>query len=89
MKKQTAIAKSQNFEKGAKRKSIQSSLMSHQAWCYLNNKGEVLKGHDMCPNSKGTCQKRITFSPRQFQLEGAGFKKNITRIFQRHSESAG
>ena len=28
----------------------------------------------MCPNPKCKCQKQITFTPNQFQLEGGGFK---------------
>ena len=49
--------------------------MSNSAWCDLNKNCTVLKLHDKCHNSKGKCQKQITFSPKQFQLEGAGFKK--------------
>ena len=35
----------------------------------------------MCHNSKCKCQKQITFSPNQFQLEGAGFKSTMKKIF--------
>ena len=36
----------------------------------------------MCHNSKCNCQKQITFSPRQFQWEGAGFKYTMKKIFK-------
>ena len=36
----------------------------------------------MCHNPKGKCQKQITFSTRQFQLEGSGFKKTMKTIFK-------
>ena len=61
------------------------SAMSNSVWCDLNKNCTVLKLHDMCHNPKCKCQKYITFSPNQFQLEGAGFKntmkkKHIQRI---------
>ena len=42
----------------------------------------VLKLHDMCLNPKCKCQKQITFSPNQFQLEGAGFENTMKKIFK-------
>ena len=36
----------------------------------------------MCHNPKSNCQKQITFSPKQFQLEGAGFKKTLKKILK-------
>ena len=36
----------------------------------------------MCHNPKCKCQKQITFSPNQFQLEGAGFKNTMENIFK-------
>ena len=36
----------------------------------------------MCHNPKCKCQKQITFSPNQFQLEGAGFKNTMKNIFK-------
>ena len=38
--------------------------------------------NDKCFESKFNCQKQITFTPRQQQLEGPGFKN----IFQKKSE---
>ena len=56
--------------------------MSNSAWCDLNKNCTVLKLHDMCHNPKCKCQKMITFSPNQFQLEGAGFKSKLQKIFK-------
>ena len=36
----------------------------------------------MCHNPKCKCQKQITFSPNQFQLEGAGFKNTMKKKFK-------
>ena len=55
--------------------------MSHSAWCEVNKICTVLKLHDMCHNPKCKCQRQITFSPRQFQLEGNGFKNTMRKIF--------
>ena len=56
--------------------------MSNSAWCDLNKNFTVLKLHDMCNNPKYKCQKQITFTPNQFQLEGAGFKNTMKKIFK-------
>ena len=48
--------------------------MSNKAWCDLKRKGDILKLQGMYPNPKCKCQKQITFTPRQFQFEGVGFK---------------
>ena len=42
----------------------------------------------MCNNPKCKCQKQITFSPNHFQLEGAGFKNTMKKIFK-GSQTAG
>ena len=36
----------------------------------------------MCHNPKCECQKQFTFSPKQFQLEGAGFKNTMKKNFK-------
>ena len=36
----------------------------------------------MCHNPKRNCQKQITFSLKQFQLVGAGFKNTMKKIFK-------
>ena len=54
--------------------------MSNKAWCDLNKKGDHLKVHDMCPNLYFKCQKQITVTPRQIQLDGNGFKSQLQKI---------
>ena len=56
--------------------------MSNSAWCDLNRNCTVLNLHDMCHNPKCKCQKQITFSPNQFQLEGNGFTNTMKKIFR-------
>ena len=56
--------------------------MSNSACCDLYKNCTVLKLHDMCHNSNCKCQKQITFSPNQFQLEGAGFKNTMKKVFK-------
>ena len=47
--------------------------MSNSAGCDINSKGYILKVHDHCDNPKCNSQKRITFTPRQFLMEGSSF----------------
>ena len=56
--------------------------MSNSAWCDLNKNCTVLKLHDFCHNPKCKCQKQITFSPNQFQLEGGSIKSKLQKIFR-------
>ena len=56
--------------------------MSNSAWCDLNKNCTNLKLQDFCHNAKCKCQKQITFSPNQFQLEGAGFENIMKKIFK-------
>ena len=56
--------------------------MSNSSWCDLNKSCTVLKLHDMCQNPKCKCQKQITFSPNQFQLEGGSIKSKLKSIFR-------
>ena len=53
--------------------------MSNIAWCDLENISS-LRLQDYCGNPKCRCQKQNTFTPRQFQLEGAGFINTIKEI---------
>ena len=76
------MTRGQNFIKNAKCSHGHRSAMSNSAWCDLNKNCTVLKLHDMCHNPKCKCQKMITFSPNQFQLEGAGFKNTMKKIFK-------
>ena len=45
-------------------KNGHTSLMFNGAWCDKNTKGDELKLHDMCPNSKCKGHKQISFTPR-------------------------
>ena len=56
--------------------------MSNSAWCELNKNCTVLKLNDMCHNPKCKCQKMITFTPNQFQLEGGSIKSKLQKIFR-------
>ena len=76
------MTKGEDFVKNAKCTHGHRSAMSNSAWCDLNKNSTVLKLHDMCHNPKCKCQKQTIFSPRQFQLEGAGFKNTMKKIFK-------
>ena len=76
------MTRGQDFIKNAKCSHGHWSAMSSSAWCDLNKNCTVLKLHDMCHNPKCKCQKQILFSPNQFQLEGAGFKNTMKKIFK-------
>ena len=54
--------------------------MSNIAWCDLKNKN-ILRFHDFCPDPKCKCHTQITFTPKQFQMEGAGFKNTMKKKF--------
>ena len=68
--------------KHAKCKHGHRSPMSNSAWCDLNKDCTVLKLHDMCHNPKSICQKQIYSTPKQFMLEGSGFKNTMENIFK-------
>ena len=77
------MTKGEDFIRNAKRKHVHRSAMSNSAWCDLNKKCTVLKLHDFCHNLKCNCPKQITFTPKQFQLEGNGFKNTNKKLFKR------
>ena len=56
--------------------------MSSSAWCDSNKLCSVLKLHDMRHNLKCNCQKQITFTPKQFQLENGSIKSKLQKIFK-------
>ena len=72
----------QDFIKNAKCTHGHRSAMSKSARCDLIKKYTVLKLHDMCHNPKCKCQKQITFSANQFQLEGGSIKNKLKPIFR-------
>ena len=85
------MTREQGFIESAKCTHGHRSAMSNSAWCDLNKNCTVLKLHDMCHNPKCKCMKQIFFSPKQFQLEGSGFrdtkKKNLKDLRQRRINS--
>ena len=76
------MTEGEDFIKNAKCTHGHRSAMSNSAWCDLNKNCTVLKLHDMCHNPKGKCQKMITFTPNQFQLEGGSIKSKLQKIFK-------
>ena len=76
-----------DFVKNRKCTHGHRSTMSNSLWCDLNKNCTVFKLHDMCYNPKCKCQKQITFTPNQFQLEGAGFE-NTKKKFFKESQTA-
>ena len=81
--------KGEKFQESAKCKNNQTSSMSNLLWCDMKTKGNLLKIHDMSPNSKCKCQIQITFTPKHFQLDGAGFKNTMKKIFKRDWKNVG
>ena len=60
--------------KSAKCKNNPSPPISNLSWCDLNIMGNLL-------NPKCKCQKQSTFTPNQFETEGAGYKHNMKKKF--------
>ena len=76
------MTRGQDFIKSGKCSHGHRSAMSNSPWCDLNKNCTVLKLHDMCHNPKCKCQKMITFTPNQFQLEGGSIKSKLKSIFR-------
>ena len=76
------MTRAESFMKKGKCSKNHCSSMSNQAWTDLNSQGNILKLHDKCPNPKCGCQKMITFTPNQFQLEGGSIKSKLQKIFR-------
>ena len=76
------MTKGEDFIKKGIVKNKHCSSMSNSAWCDLNNKGNILKLHDKCPNPKCNCQKIITFTPNQYMLEGGSIKSKLQKNFR-------
>ena len=75
------MTKGEDFIRNAKCKYGNRSPMSNSAWCDLNKNCRVLKLY-MCHNPKFNCEKQTTFIPKQFQLEGNGFKNTMKKKFE-------
>ena len=56
--------------------------MSNSVWCDLNKNYNVLELHDMCHNPDCNCQKQITFTPKQYMLEGAALKNTMKKTIK-------
>ena len=76
------MTRGQDFIKSGKCTHRHRSAMSNSPGCDLTKNCSVLKLHDFRHNPKCKCQKQITFSPNQFQLEGAGFKNTMKKIYK-------
>ena len=76
------MTRGENFQKRGKCRNGHCSSLSGSAWSDLNKNGTILKLHDMCPNQNCKCQKQITFTPKQFELEGSGFKSFMKKVFK-------
>ena len=76
------MTRGEGFIKNAKCTHGHRSVMSTSAWCDLNKNFTVLKLHDMCHNPKCKRQKQITFTPKQFQLEGGSIKSTLQKNFR-------
>ena len=76
------MTRGQDLIKNAKFSHGHRSAMSNSEWCDLNKNCTVLKLHDMCHNPKCKCQKQITFTPNQFQLEGGSIKSKLQKLFR-------
>ena len=71
-----------DFQNRGKCRNGHCIKLSGSAWTDLNTNGTILKLHDMCPNQNCKCQKQITFTPRQFELEGGSLKSFMKKVFK-------
>ena len=76
------MTRKKDFIKKANCKNNHCSSMSNSVWCDLNNKGNILKLHDKCPNPKRNCQKINTFTPHQYKLEGGSIICKLQKFFK-------
>ena len=77
------MTRGEDFKKKGRCKNRHRSAMSNSAWTDSNSKGNMLKLHDKCPNSKCGCQKIITFTTHQYMLEVGSMKSKPQKIFRR------
>ena len=76
------MTRAEDFMKKQKCETKFCLPMLISAWCHLNAKRDTLKLHDMCSNPECKCQKKITFTPREFQHDGAGFRNKMKKTFR-------
>ena len=70
------------FQKRGKCIHGHCSGLSNSAWTDLDKNNSILKLHDMCANKNCNCQKQLTFTPRQYMLEGGSVKSKLKKIFK-------
>ena len=70
------------FQKRGKCVHNHCSPLSNSAWTDLNKDNSILKLHDMCANKNCNCQKILTFTPKQYMLEGGSVKSKLKKIFK-------
>ena len=56
--------------------------MSILACCDSNSNGTFVKLHFKCRIKKCNCQKQLTFTPKQFQLESTGFRNKMQNYYK-------
>ena len=56
--------------------------MSKTARMDLKSKGDVLKIHELCRKDGCKCQKKICFTPKQFEREGDAFKNTMKKFLR-------
>ena len=71
-----------NYKKLQNVKRNNSSPMSITAWAELNSKGDILNLHNLCGKDGRKCQNLICFTPKQFEMEGDGFKNTMRKFFK-------
>ena len=76
------MTRGQDLFKWGKCKNRHCSSMSNSDWCDPNSKGDVLNIHDLWHKPKCKCQKQITFTPRNFQMEGGSIKNKLKSNFR-------
>ena len=79
-KTKTKLPEGEKFLKSENCKNNHSSPLTNLSWCDLGSKSNLPKLHGMCFNPKRKCQKHTKFKPKDFQLEGAGFKNTMKKI---------
>ena len=72
----------QNFERTAKCKHKQCCTMSTSPWCEFNFLETISKLHDMSANIKRNSQEQLTFTPRQLEMKGTGYKSKLKEFFR-------
>ena len=55
--------------------------MSNIPWCDLKD-NNILRLDDYSATAKCKCQKEFIFTPKQFQMEGSGFKNTMKELLK-------